>query len=297
MWPLTRARIQAPGHDPAPSRMSYRLNRMWLSPLLRRMLTAYLPVTAVLAVAAAWLAQPQQRVTLAEWAAQVRSSVEARPEFQIRQMAIVGASPVLADAIRRKLDLDFPVSWFDLDAQAIHDSIAGFDAVASVDVVLELGGALTATVLERQPAVIWRNHAGLEMLDATGHRIAFIDHREGRPDLPLVTGEGADQAIPQALTLIETAAPLAGRVRGLTRQGARRWDVILDRGQIIRLPETDPVPALERVLAMEDAMDLLARDVPVVDMRNVRRPTIRLGAAALDYLRVTRAFEQGQKTQ
>ena len=294
MWPLNRAaREGGHRHDPAPSRAAYRLNRLWLSPLFRRLVTRLLPVAIACGALAAWGLQPQQRETFYGWAEQVRASVEARPEFQVRQMAVTGASPVLADAIRERLALEFPVSWFELDPQAIHSAVAQFDAIAEVEVTLELGGALTVVVREREPAAIWRRRGALELLDADGNRVAYIDRRAGRPDLPLVTGDGANAAIPEALALVEAAAPIADRLRGLTRRGARRWDVVLDRDQVIMLPARDPLPALERVLAMHRALDLLNRDVPVVDLRNAQRPTVRLGTEAMDYLRLTRAFEQG----
>lgn len=292
MRTLIRRRDAGPRADPAPSRAAYRLTRLWLSPFFRRLVTRWLPAAAVAGALAGWAVQPAQQAMFGTWAAQVRASVEARPEFQIRQMAITGASPVLADAIRDRLDLDFPLSWFRLDPQAVHDTVVAFDAVQSADVTLELGGALRVAVTQRQPAVIWRHRGGLEILDETGHRIGFIARRDGRADLPLVTGEGADAAIPEALALIAAAAPLGDRVLALTRQGARRWDVMLDRGQVMMLPESDPVTALERVLAMARAQDLLERDIAAVDLRLPDRPTIRLGPAAMDYLRLTRAFQQ-----
>lgn len=282
-----------PTLDPAPSRVAYRLTRLWLSPLIRRMLTVVLPVAIVLGALVAYATQPRQVATMMRWKADIQASVEARPEFQIRQMAVTGASPVLAEAIRDRVGLSFPVSWFDIDTDVLRRQVAALDAVAEVKVSVELGGALRFDVMEREPAVIWRRTFGLELLDATGHRIAFIDHRDGRPDLPLVTGEGASAAIPEALAIVAAAEPLALRLRALTRRGERRWDVVLDRGQVIRLPERAPVRALERTLALHAAMDLLGRDVKVVDMRIPDRPTVRLGGEAVEYLRLTRSFEQG----
>ena len=281
--------------DPAPSRLAYRLNRLWLSPLVRRLVKQVLPVTVTLAALAVWGTRPAQVAQLTGWADSLRASIEARPEFQVRQMAVTGASPVLADAIRDRLDMDFPVSWFDLDPDAIRAELVRLDAVADVSVALELGGALRVAVTQREPAVVWRRVSGLELLDATGHRVAFIDRRDGRADLPLVTGHGADSAVPEALALMAAAAPLGARVVALTRQGERRWDVVLKDGPVIQLPETGARAALDRVLGMDAAMDLLARDVRAVDLRNPDRPTLRLGPAAVDYLATTRAFTEGLK--
>ncbi len=279
--------------DPAPSRLAYRLNRLWLSPVVRRMVKQVLPVALTVAALAVWGTRPAQVERLTGWAESLRASVESRPEFQVRQMAVTGASPVLADAIRARLDLDFPVSWFDLDPAAIRAGLVRLDAVADVAVTLELGGALRVAVTQREPAVVWRRASGLELLDGRGHRVAFIDRRNGRDDLPLLTGRGADRAVPEALALMAAAAPLGARVIALTRQGERRWDVVLRDGPVIQLPETGARAALEQVLGMDAAMDLLARDVRVVDLRNPGRPTLRLGPDAVDYLASTRAFTEG----
>ncbi|MGS4945992.1 cell division protein FtsQ/DivIB [Meridianimarinicoccus sp. RP-17] len=289
----TRHRAETPRPDPAPSRLAYRLNRLWLSPLVRRLVKQVLPVGLTVAALAVWGTHPAQVERLTGWAEGLRASIEARPEFQVKQMAVTGASPVLADAIRDRLDLDFPVSWFDLDPEAIRADLVRLDAVADVAVALELGGALRVDVTQREPAVVWRRVSGLELLDGTGHRVAFIDRRDGRADLPLVTGTGADRAVPEALALMDAAAPLGDRVVGLTRQGARRWDVVLRDGPVIQLPETGARAALERVLGMDAAMDLLARDIRMVDLRNPARPTLRLGPDAVEYLVTTRAFTEG----
>jgi cell division protein FtsQ len=66
--------------------------------------------------------------------------------------------------------------------------------------------------------------------------------------------------------------------------GERRWDMVLDRDQRILLPEEDPVAALQRVMALHKAQDMLERDISIVDMRNGARPTIRLNQPALNVL-------------
>ncbi|MEM1129321.1 MAG: cell division protein FtsQ/DivIB [Pseudomonadota bacterium] len=290
MWPLRRRRGGL--NDPAPSRVAYRATRLWLSPSFRMMITAFLPAGLVVFSAGWYLAQPEQQRLLQSWAREIQASVVARPEFQVRQMAVSGASSALTDEIHRRVNLDFPVSWFHLDKQGVHDRVAALDAVQSVKVSVDLGGDLRIAVTERVPAILWREGAALKILDPDGHRIAFIDRRDGRPDLPLVTGIGADRAVPEALEIVAAAGPVADRVRGLTRRGERRWDLVLDRDQVIRLPETGAVQALQRVLAMDDALDLLGRDIVAVDLRNPDRPTVRLGEEAVEYLRVTRAFQE-----
>lgn len=292
MWSMS-----GPREDYAPSRIAYRVNRMWLSPLVRVLLMWVLPLGVMAGAGYWWTSQPETKAQIAVWRVELETRLRDQPDFQVRRMAIMGASPQLASEIRRALDLDFPMSVLDLPLDEISARVEAFDAVNMVDAQVMLGGALMLTVTERQPVAVWRHRGGLDLIDIEGHRVAVTDRRDGAPDLPLITALGANEAVTEALALYAAAGPISDRVRGLTRQGERRWDLALIGGQVIRLPETGAVPALQRVIALHEAGELLDRDVPVIDMRNPKRPTIRLGEDAFGYLRTLRAFEQGLKTQ
>ncbi len=287
-------RDPTPRRDPAPSRWAYRIERMWLTPFYRALLRKGLPV-AVIAGGAAWYLGDADRLdALRGHVAEIRRSIEQRPEFMVDLMRIEGASPELSADIREILPVDFPVSSFDLELDHMREQVAGLDAVAGAELRVVAGGVLEVSVDERLPAVVWRSREGLELLDEGGHRVAAIPARDARPDLPLVAGDGADRVVAEALQVLAAATPIGDRVRGLTRMGERRWDLVLDRDQRIMLPERNPVAALERVIALDDAQDVLARDVSVVDMRDGRRPTLRLSGKALEELRRFRSLDDGE---
>ncbi len=273
--------------DPAPSRSAYRLQRLWLTPGVRLFLRWGVPALAVVASLLLWGSDPDRRARLADGVAEIRSQIEQRPEFMVKLMTIVGASPDVADELRIVLPFDFPVTSFDLDLDMIRRTAERIDAIRKADVRIRSGGVLEIEVTERVPAVVWRGEEGLELLDRDGHRVATVTARRARADLPLVAGAGAGRAVPEALELFAAAAPIAPRVRGLLRVGERRWDLVLDRDQRIRLPEDDPRTALERVIALDEVRDLLSRDVTVIDMRNPDRPTIRMGDGAAERFRET----------
>ncbi|MFP4569569.1 cell division protein FtsQ/DivIB [Rhodosalinus sp.] len=294
MWPLTRRRAAASGRDPAPSLWAYRLQRLMLTPLFRDALRVGLPFGLAFAAGWIWLGDPERRDMILGHVAEARAVIESRPEFRVDLMAIDGASPDLAADIREVLQIDFPTTSFDLDLGAMQAQVVELGPVKSASLRIRPGGLLQVQVEERVPAVIWRSARGLELLDAEGHPVRPVKARADRPDLPLIAGEGAQAHVPEALALVAAARPLRPRLRGLERIGERRWNVVLDRGQRILLPAEAPRPALDRVIAMDGAEDLLARDVAAVDMRLPERPTLRLNAPALDELRRIRRIEWGE---
>jgi cell division protein FtsQ len=117
-----------------------------------------------------------------------------------------------------------------------------------------------------------------------------LAERADRADLPLIAGVGAATSIPEARALLQAASPLANRLRGLVRMGDRRWDLVLDRNQRVLLPAEGAVGALQTLLARDAAENLLARDLIAVDLRDPKRPVLRLAPAALDALRIARGI-------
>jgi cell division protein FtsQ len=279
--------------DPAPSRAAYRMHRLWLTPLFRSMLRVGLPAFIVTFSAGLYLSSDVRRAEIAKTWDVAWTAVEKRPEFLVNLMAIDGASPALAEAIRSKLSLTFPLSSFEIDMEATASKIEELDAVASADLRVRSGNVLQVTITERLPVVIWRTQSELSLLDIEGRRVARVFARTDRPDLPLIAGEGANKAVPEALALLAAAGPIQPRLRGMVRMGERRWDIVLDRDQRILLPEGDPVPALERVIALDKAEALLARDVITVDLRNEDRPVLRLAPDAMTILRASQGVETG----
>ncbi|WP_028030469.1 cell division protein FtsQ/DivIB [Gemmobacter nectariphilus] len=279
--------------DPAPSRWAYRLNRMWLTPAFRLAVRAGLPLALTAAVAGLWMADAGRRQALFDTYAELRSEFQNRPEFMVNLVSIEGASPLLAEAIRAGLGFDLPKSSFGIDLGETRALVETFDAVERADLRIVAGGVLQINVTERLPALVWRAPDGVWLVDAGGHRVARIGARSLRGDLPLIAGEGAAASAPEALALVQAAGPLVPRLRGLVRMGERRWDLVLDRDQRILLPEDNPVRALERLIALDQAEGILSRDITAVDLRSDRRPTLRLSAEGADTLRQIRLAQTG----
>ena len=271
--------------DPAPSRWAYRMQRLWLTPLFRVTMRVGLPAFVLALGVGIYLSDADRRAAFGQSYAEIKTSVEQRPEFMVGLMAIDGASPALTDAVRAKVAQKLPISRFDLDLDALQTKAESLDAVASALVKVGAGGVLQIAITEREPAFVWRSDAGLVMIDATGHRIAGLTERIDRADLPLIAGAGADLAVAEATALLQAAGPLTPRIRGLVRISERRWNLILDRDQSVLLPAGNPVGALEALIALNQAEDLLARDLTSIDLRNEHRPVLRLAPFALEELR------------
>ncbi|MEM9139966.1 MAG: cell division protein FtsQ/DivIB, partial [Pseudomonadota bacterium] len=107
----------------------------------------------------------------------------------------------------------------------------------------------------------------------------------------------APDAMAQGLDLFHSAPDLKPRIRALVHVGARRWNIVLDRGLTIMLPEDAPQDALARVMAWHFGEEVLDRGLVAVDMRLPDRPTLRMNPNAHELLRLRQTTQdEGEET-
>lgn len=282
MPPMSRKPARGPRIDPAPSRWSWRMQRLMLTPAFLMSLRLGLPLALAIGAGTAYFSDEARRNALHEMVQEARASFETRPEFMVHLMSVDGADDTLVADIRSVVPINFPMSSFDLDLAQIRGTIMTLPPVKSATVRIKPGGVLQVEVEPRLPVAIWRHAEGLSMVDVSGVAVASVPSRMARPDLPLLAGDGAVEHVVEALDIYRSAAPLGLRLRGIVRMGERRWDVVLDRGQRILLPETGAVEALERVIMLDAAQDILSRDVTRIDLRLGARPTVQMSEYASD---------------
>jgi cell division protein FtsQ len=294
---IHKANLPVPvGHDPAPSRLRYRLQRIWLRPSVR-MLAKYGPPFSALALVVWTIAGNQDiRNNIAAKANDIRNIIAGMPELAVKDIDVPNVSDDLKKQILEVASVSLPISSLDLDVVALRDRVQSLDAVQSATTRIRTDGILEIVITERTPVAVWRHEGGLDLVDREGFRVARLAARGLRSDLLLVAGEGAPLAVAEAEMLMQASGPLMPRIRGFVRQGERRWDVILDHDLTIALPETDPRAALERVIALDKAHDLTARDLRIIDMRDPRRPVLRLSQDAVNELRRIRTDIPGEET-
>jgi cell division protein FtsQ len=271
-----------PRADPAPSRMSYRLQRLMLTPLYRRLIRFGLPMLVVVAIVGGYLSSEVRRTALVEQVAEIRHQIETRPEFMVNLLSVEGASTGVQEDIREIFPYDLPASSFDLVLDDIRVMIEELPAVARAEVRIRQGGVLVAEITERVPVALWKTRDALNVIDIEGQVIGVVKARADRADLPVVAGDGAPEQVAEAIDILRAATPLGMDLRGLVRMGERRWDLVLADGKRILLPEGGAVRALERVIVLNSAQDMLGRDLALVDMRIAARPTIRLNENAME---------------
>ena len=275
--------------DYAPSRLAWKLERMWMDRRWRRLVRRGLPVLVLTLGLGFALSEGGGASALVRWAVDARTALEDRPEFRVTSLGLRGAGPELSAEIVALAGPTLPDSSLRLDLAALRGELLKLPRVAGATVAVAAGGVLSVEVTEHPEAALHRAADGLFVVRGDGTRLRPVPSRLARPALPLIAGPHADEAVGEALGVLGAAGPLTDRIAGLVRVGGRRWDAVLATGQRIMLPETGPADAIRLAAELDAVGGVTRRGVTHVDLRRPARPVLRLTPAAAETLHAARA--------
>ncbi len=250
----------------------------------------YLPL-ALLGLAG-WrvAADDQMRGAIEARVAAVIERIAERPEFAVRGVAVSGGSTGLRIDVHAVIDVEPGTSSLKLDIDELRRRVEALGPVESAAVQFDPQGTLMVRVVERIPAVLYRNAENrLVVMDRGGVEIGPASIRANYRDLPVILGEGAPEHVGEALALLKAAPDIVPRLRAFVRVGERRWDMVLDQDMLVKLPAEKSAEALKQIMALHYAQDLLDRDLAVIDMRLPERPALRMNPEAAETYQIRRA--------
>lgn len=206
--------------------------------------------------------------------------ITARTGFAVEQIRVVGNRQTSEIDVLEKLGLNGWTSLIGFDVDTARERIETLPWIENVAVRKVYPHGLEVRIEERQAFAIWQQGSVLSVIEKSGRIIApFTGARNG--DLPLIVGAGAPEAAPDFLARLAQFPQLTAKVRGYVRIGGRRWDLKLENGITVKLPEEGEDRAIAELIRMDQENDLLGRDILAVDMRIADRVAVRLSPEAM----------------
>ncbi|QDY99303.1 FtsQ-type POTRA domain-containing protein [Nitratireductor mangrovi] len=200
--------------------------------------------------------------------------------FAISDVRISGHRETSEIDILQRLELDGWTSLVGFDVDHARSRIAAMPWVRSASVRKIYPDAVEIAIEEKQPFAIWQRGSDLTLIERSGAEIAPF-RSERYATLPLVVGVGAAQKAQLIVHKVGLHPGLASRVRGYVRVADRRWNLRLENGITVKLPEDGERAALADLAALDQAQGLLSRDIVAVDMRLDDRLVVKLTPEAV----------------
>lgn len=207
-------------------------------------------------------------------------AVTARTGFAVDEVKVLGHKQTSEIDILDSLELDGWTSLIGFDAEQARLRVASLPWIEAASVRKVYPDAIEVQVKERQPFALWQHGKDLSVIEKDGRVIApftggSLSH------LPQIIGEGASADAADFLERVSAYPALASRVRAYVRVSERRWDLKLNNGVTVQLPENGEDEAMANLLAYDKNGTLMSRDISTIDMRNPDRLVLRLTATGM----------------
>ena len=187
--------------------------------------------------------------------------------FGISQVHIVGNGRTPGESIVAALGIKPGQSIFDADVQTARLRLKKLDWVADADVRRRYPDDISVRIVEKLPFALWQSPDNkLWVVERDGGLIT-TDGVEQFKKLPLLAGAGGSNAA-DIVDAVSQHRAIAARVRAYQRIEERRWNLILDDGVVVKLPELNwgkELDALDHLIIDEG---ILERDVIEIDLRS-----------------------------
>jgi cell division protein FtsQ len=167
-----------------------------------------------------------------------------------------------------------------INVSEIRNRLLQFGWVKDARVSHRLPDTLVIDIVERTPAALWQNGGQLALIDNEGVVLDRVPV-DKMPDLPLLIGPGANGEEQQLGRLMAAVPTLRPQLASASWVGGRRWDLNVQSGETIALPEGEETAkaALVKFARLDKESGLLGRGIVRFDLRVPDKMIVRLPRA------------------
>ncbi len=199
--------------------------------------------------------------------------------FSIDNVKVSGNLQTSEIDILQQLGLDGSSSVVFLSAANARERLISLPWVENAEVRKVYPNTVEIKLSERTAYGIWQHGDELSLIEKDGKVIAPL--RDNKfASLPLFVGDGAQLDAAAFADQLSNWPDIQARIKAYICVGGRRWDLRMDNGVVVRLPEENVARAMHELSTLEQDQQVLERDIETVDLRLPDRTTIQLTADA-----------------
>jgi cell division protein FtsQ len=192
--------------------------------------------------------------------------VTAGAGFGISAVNLAGNNRTPPASILAALGFEPGQSIFGADIRSARLRLMQLEWVAEADVSRRYPDSISVTIVEKIPYALWQADDGLHVIERNGRPITLA-RAEDYTHLPLFVGDqpmGASDLV----DAVATHRAISARVKAMQRVSARRWNLVLDDGVVVKLPEDgwrNQLDVLEHLIVDKSVLE---RDISEIDLRS-----------------------------
>lgn len=233
---------------------------------------AILTVSVVVLWLGAWIFVSGTAGRSVDWVRDQIVTASGNAGFRVEKLLLEGREYADAALLRSLINVKPGDPLFGLSPAKAKALLEDTEWVAQAYVERRLPDTIYIRITERKPTALWQSGGEIFLVDERGDPIK-TDGLERFKGLLVISGDGARAEVTNLIALVNSEDVISKRVRQAHRVGHRRWDLVLDNGLVLKLPEDkDAGLALRQAEAAQVETALFDRPgLQIVDLRQSDR--------------------------
>ena len=266
-------------NDPAPSRLHYKINRLFYRLWFRLSLIIVFLVVSIMLLKKFLYKDIDLNAEIRFLSEESSAIYKGLTELSITKILVKGAQESLKKEIITLVEKASTEGFSALKAKALREKIEDIKKVKKAFVKFSSDGLVIVNVVERKEAAVFLNNSLYEVLDSNGVILSVNNDYEGLSNFPLIVGKSGSKNIIGVLSLANEIGSFYPEVLYYEWVGERRWDIHMKNNLVFKLPENNLSKGVElmRVFLNESNRDLTP--IVSIDLRNLDKPIIKFRKA------------------
>ena len=266
--------------DPAPSRLFYKINRLFYKLWFKTLLVAVFLISGALLAKKILYKNIDLNEEIKFLTEESSAFVKGLTELSINKVLVKGAQESLKKEITILVKNAANEGFSALNAQALREKIQAISKVEKAFVKFSTDGLVMVSVIERKEAVVFFNNDLYEVLDSNGNILSIKPNYQGLSAFPLLVGKDASRKIKELLSLVNEIGSNKSEVLYYEWTGERRWNIHMKNELVFKLPENNLSKALELMKTLLNETNKPLKPIISVDLRNIDKPVIKFKKAS-----------------
>jgi cell division protein FtsQ len=206
-------------------------------------------------------------------------SISAKGGFSLDEVYVYGRNHTESQRLLEQVNLQKGDPILKYSPEEIRQNIKKIAWVKEVSVQRLLPDTIHISIEERVPVALWQHQQKHYLVDAEG--VVLSDQNiQNYAHLPVVVGLDAPRHAAELFALLDAEPDLKKRVSAVVWVGERRWNILLDKTIEVKLPETDPKGAIQRLVKVLKNEKLDFSQIKSIDLRQPTQISLRLSTSA-----------------
>jgi cell division protein FtsQ len=186
--------------------------------------------------------------------------------FGIQNVQITGNTRTPPTTLAAALNIERGQSIFGADLHGARARLTALDWVADAQVKRRYPDTITVNIVEKIPFALWQSPKGVVIVERAGDVITS-KNVDQFAKLPKLAGDGGNVGA-DIVDAVAAHRAISARISVIERIGGRRWNLLLNDGVRVKLPEKDWQKQLDVLEHLIIDKGVLERDISEIDLRS-----------------------------